>query len=127
MPNRRKKDLALLSAWIMKGNKEALYAEAKRQNISPAKLLDRMIEKNSTDICFPEQSADCTKKTSENFTQQEYLTREQVARLIKVSSRTVDRLLVGGKLKRVKFSDSKQAAVRIPYRAVLKYLKERIN
>jgi len=40
-----------------------------------------------------------------------------------MSTRSVDRLLAQGRLTKVKFSEVKQGAVRIPYRSVLNYLK----
>jgi len=45
MPNQRKEGKDLISQWIAKGNKKALYAEAKRRGISVATMLDGILKK----------------------------------------------------------------------------------
>ncbi len=45
MPNQRKEGKHLMSQWIAKGNKKALYAEAKKQGISVATMLDEILKK----------------------------------------------------------------------------------
>jgi excisionase family DNA binding protein len=57
------------------------------------------------------------------FTVQDHVTKKQVAKLLNSSTRTVDRLLAEGRLTKVKLLSGKQGPVRIPYRAVLNYLK----
>ena len=57
------------------------------------------------------------------FTVQHHVTRKEVTKLLGYSLRSVDRLLAEGKLTKVKFSEGRNSAVRIPYRSVLNYLK----
>lgn len=67
--------------------------------------------------------APCQDSDGKLYTVQHQCTRNEVAKLLHASTRTVDRLLASGKLTKIKLSEGKQGAVRIPYRAVLNYLR----
>lgn len=53
----------------------------------------------------------------------EYLTRNEVAKLLRVHPRTVDRWLKGGLLKGYKLGKGKTSLLRIPQKEVDKFLK----
>jgi len=53
----------------------------------------------------------------------EYLTRNEVAKMLRVHPRTVDRWLKKGLLKAYKLGDGKTAPLRISQKAVDKFLK----
>lgn len=71
----------------------------------------------------PAPPAPCWGNGGNLFTVQHHVTRKEVTKLLGYSLRSVDRLLAEGKLTKVKLSEGKNGAVRIPYRAVLNYLK----
>lgn len=77
---------------------------------------------NDTDTT-PASTASCQGNGEILYTVQHHCTRNEVAELLHASTRTVDRLLASGKLTKIKLSEGKQGAVRIPYRAVLNYLR----
>jgi len=78
---------------------------------------------DDTSDTTPASSAPCRGGGGNLFTVQDHVTRKQVAKLLNSSTRTVDRLLAEGRLTKVKLLEGKQGPVRIPYRAVLNYLK----
>ena len=71
----------------------------------------------------PASPAPCQGDGGNLYTVQHHVTRKEVTKLLGYSLRSVDRLLAEGKLTKVKLSEGKNGAVRIPYRAVLNYLK----
>ena len=71
----------------------------------------------------PASSATCQGEGGNLFTVQHHITRSEAAKILGMSEKSVDRRLESGALTKVKHSDSKQGAVRIPYRSVLNYLK----
>ena len=71
----------------------------------------------------PASPAPCWGNGGNLFTVQHHVTRKEVTKLLGYSLRSVDRLLAEGKLTKVKFSEGRNSAVRIPYRSVLNYLK----
>lgn len=77
---------------------------------------------NDTNITSA-SNASCQDGDGKLYTVQHHCTRNEVAELLHASTRTVDRLLASGKLTKIKLSEGKQGAVRIPYRAVLNYLR----
>ena len=55
----------------------------------------------------------------------QYLTRKQVAKIVGVYERTVDRWIKDGKLKAIKFGESKNSMVRIHKTDLERFLQSR--
>mgnify|MGYP002032935379 CR=1 FL=1 len=92
------------------------------QLMSENKTMHNNVTTNDTNDT-PASSAPCQGDGGNLYTVQHHCTRTEVAELLHMSTRSVDRLLAQGRLTKVKFSEVKQGAVRIPYRSVLNYLK----
>ena len=56
--------------------------------------------------------------------QHELCTREEISEILRISTRTLDRMLLEGQIKYIKFGDGQKGAVRIPKSEIYRLLDE---
>lgn len=54
----------------------------------------------------------------------EFCTREEISEILRISTRTLDRMLLEGQINYIKLADGKQGAVRIPKSEIYRLLDE---
>lgn len=62
--------------------------------------------------------------TLEELKQHEFCTREEISEILRVSTRTVNRMMAEGQIKFIKFGDNEKAKVRIPASEIERLLSE---